>query len=97
MKVTVLPAAEADLMEAAAFYEVTGSARVAAKFVTEFRRVANLLLEFPGIGSPRPRGRRGFGLSLFPYSVIYRSTPDGVTVLVVKHNRRRPSQASRPR
>jgi plasmid stabilization system protein ParE len=90
MKVTVLPAAEADVLEAAAFYEVTGSALVAAKFVSEFKRVADLLLEFPDIGAPRSRGRRGFGLSLFPYTIIYRPQPDGITVLVVKHDRRRP-------
>lgn len=90
MKVTLQPAAEADVLEAAEFYEATGSALVAAKFVAEFKRVSQLLLEFPGIGSPRSRGRRGFGLSYFPYTVIYRSTTDGITVLVVKHDRRRP-------
>jgi toxin ParE1/3/4 len=68
---------------------------VAAKFVGEFKRVANLLLEFPAIGSPRTRGRRGFSLSLFPYTVIYRQTKDGITVLVVKHDRRHPTYGSK--
>ena len=90
MKVTLLPAAEEDLAEAASFYEKTGSAVVAAKFIAEFKRVARILLEFPGIGSPRARGTRGFSLSLFPYTVIYRQTSDGITILVVKHDRRRP-------
>ncbi len=90
MKITLLPGAEADVAEAAAFYEQNGSAVVAAKFVAEFKRVANVLLEFPGIGSPKARGRRGFSLSLFPYTIIYRQTNDGITVVVVKHDRRRP-------
>ena len=90
MKITLLPAAEVDVAEAAAFYEQTGSAVVAAKFVAEFKRVAHVLLEFPGIGSPKTRGRRGFSLSLFPYTIIYRQTNDGITILVVKHDRRRP-------
>ncbi len=90
MKITLLPAAEVDLAEAAAFYEKTASTVVAAKFVAEFKRVAHVLLEFPGIGSPRTRGRRGFAMSLFPYTIIYRQTKDGITVLVVKHVRRRP-------
>ena len=90
MKITLLPGAEADVAEAAAFYEQNGSAVVAAKFVAEFKRVANVLLEFPGIGSPKARGRRGFSLSLFPYTIIYRQTSDGITVVVVKHDRRRP-------
>ena len=72
MKITLLPAAEADLTEAAAFYATTGSALVAAKFVAEFKRMAQVLLEFPAIGSPRTQGRRGFSLSLFPYTIIYR-------------------------
>ena len=90
MKITLLPEAEADVATAAAFYEKTGSAVVAAKFVAEFKRVANVLLEFPGIGSPRARGRRGFSLSIFPYTIVYRQTKDGITILVVKHDRRRP-------
>lgn len=90
MKVTIHPAAEADIAEAAAFYERTGSPAVAAKFVAEFKRIATLLLEFPGLGSPRSRGRRGFSMSLFPYTVIYRPEPEGVFTLVVKHDSRRP-------
>ena len=90
MKITLLPAAEEDVAEAASFYEKTGSAAVAAKFVAEFKRVAQVLLDFPAIGSPRSRGRRGFSLSLFPYTIIYRQTADGIAILVVKHDRRRP-------
>ena len=90
MKITLSPAAEEDVAEAASFYESTGSSAVAAKFVAEFKRVAHVLLEFPGIGSPRTRGRRGFSLSLFPYTIIYRQTADGIAILVVKHDRRRP-------
>ena len=90
MKITVLPAAEQDVAEAAAFYEEVGSDAVAAKFVAEFKRVAHVLLEFPAIGSPRTQGRRGFSLSLFPYAIVYRQTKDGTTILVVKHDRRRP-------
>lgn len=95
MKITLLPAAEEDVAEAASFYEKTGSAAVAAKFVAEFKRVAHVLLEFPGIGSPRSRGRRGFSLSLFPYTIIYRQTADGIAILVVKHDRRRPGYGVR--
>lgn len=90
MKITLLPAAQDDVAEAAAFYEKTGSAVVAAKFVAEFKRVAYVLLEFPAIGSPKTRGRRGFSLSLFPYTIIYRQTTDGITIVVVKHDRRHP-------
>ena len=85
MKISLAPAAEADLAEAATFYEKTGSVTVAAKFIAEFKRVAHVLLQFPSIGTPRVRGTRAFSLRLFPYTVIYRQTTDGITILVVKH------------
>ncbi len=90
MKVSLHPAAENDIQEAAEFYDRTGSSALAAKFVAEFKRVSQMLLEFPGMGSPRSRGRQGFSMSIFPYTVIYRSTAEGVMVLVVKHDSRRP-------
>ena len=79
------------MFEAATFHEQTGSAAVAAKFVAEFKRAGHVLLEFPTIGTPRQRETSAFSLSLFPYTVIYRQTTDGITILVVKHNRRHPT------
>lgn len=90
MKVTLHPAAEQDIQEAAAFYEREGTPMVAARFVAEFKRLATLLLEHPEIGSPRSSGRRGFSMSVFPYTVIYRASADEVSILVVKHDRKRP-------
>lgn len=90
MKVSLHPAAENDIEKAAEFYERTGSLALAAKFIAEFKRMSQLLLEFPGIGSSRSRGRQGFSMSMFPYTVIYRSNADGIVVLIVKHDSRRP-------
>lgn len=90
MKVELHPAAERDLEEAAAFYAREGSPALAARFLAEFERVASLLLGNPGLGTQRVRGRRGFPITDFPYTVIYRELPAGVRVLVVKHDRRRP-------
>ena len=90
MKVKLHPGAENDIREAAAFYEREGSPVLAARFVAEFKRLASLLIEHPNIGSPRSKGRRGFAMSVFPYSVIYRATSDEITVLVVKHDSKRP-------
>jgi toxin ParE1/3/4 len=90
MNVTLHPGAEKDIEEAAAFYEREGSAVLAARFITEFKRLSTLLVEHPGIGSPRPRGRRGFSMRVFRYTVIYRASPDEIRILVVKHDRKRP-------
>jgi toxin ParE1/3/4 len=90
MKVTLHPAAEQELNETAAFYEREGSPIVAARFFAEFKRLAALLLEHPEIGSPRSNGRRGFSMSVFPYTVIYRVIADEIKILVVKHDSKRP-------
>lgn len=90
MKLSVHPVAEQDVAEAAAFYEREGSPALAARFISEFKRIGQLLLERPEIGSPRSRGRRGFQMSTFPYTVIYRAGTDALRILVVKHHRRHP-------
>ena len=90
MRVTLHPAAERDLTEAAQFYEREGSAVLAARFVSEFRKVTALLVEQPEIGSPRSAGRRGLCMNVFPFTVIYRASADEVRILVVKHDRKRP-------
>ena len=88
MKITLHPDAEQDIQEAAEFYEREGSVVLAAKFVSEFKRLSNLLIESPGIGSPRAKGKRGFSMSVFPCTVIYRAGADEIKVLVVKHGRK---------
>ena len=90
MKVVLHPEAEQDLSEAAAFYEREGSPALALRFVVEFKRLGALLSAQPGIGAPRGRGRRGLSMNLFPYTVIYRVDEAQLTILVVKHDRRRP-------
>lgn len=95
MKVTLHPAAEQDVHEAAAFYEREGSPIVAARFVAEFKRLATLLLEHPEIGAPRPSGRRGFPMRVFPYTVVYRVTGADIRILVVKHDSKHPGFGGR--
>ena len=90
MRVSLHPDAAQDLFEAAAFYEREVSRALAARFVTEFKRVASLLASQPDIGASRSRGRRGLAMNVFPYTVIYRVTEDELKILVVKHDRRRP-------
>lgn len=90
MRVILHPGAERDVAEAAAFYESEASPALAARFVAEFERVAGLLLLNPALGTPRSRGRRGFPTARFPFTVVYRDVPEGILVLVVKHDRRRP-------
>ena len=90
MKIELHPGAERDLEEAAAFYALEGSPALAARFLGEFERLARLLADNPGLGTPRTRGRLGFPTRGFPYTVIYRPLQTGIRVLVIKHDRRHP-------
>ena len=60
----------------------------ARRFVDEFERVAQLLEEFPGVGTPGEDGRQSFPLTGFPYSVIDRHGGTGIRILVVRHQHR---------
>ena len=95
MTITIHPAAEQDLREAAEFYEREGSPLLASRFVQEFKRVVSLLAAHPQLGSPRTNGRRGFALSVFPYTVVYREGARETVILVVKHDSRRPGYGRR--
>lgn len=85
------PGAEQDIADALDFYTEQAGPLVARRFFNEFERVAHLLVEYPGLGTPTTRGRRVFPLRVFPYSVVYRELEDAIRVIVVRHQRRKPS------
>lgn len=83
--------AELDLLEAARFYRHEGGAKLANRFLNEFERVAKLLVEFPGIGTPADELRRVHPLQDFPYSVMYRQANGNIRILVVRGQLRDPA------
>jgi plasmid stabilization system protein ParE len=91
VKYSVHPEAERELTEAAAFYHQTVNLRFASKFLDEFERVAQLLTENPGFGTPFDLPQRIYPFRVFPYSTIYKPTDYGVRILVVRHQNRAPS------
>lgn len=52
MKYTLHRGAELDLLEAARFYRREGGVSLANRFLDEFERVAALLADNPGFGTP---------------------------------------------
>lgn len=90
MTFSLHPGAEKDVAQAIDFYSKQAGPKVAARFLEEFERVANLLLESPRFGTLVKNGRRTFPLKVFPYSVVYRQLDTDFQVLVVRHQRRKP-------
>ncbi len=91
MTYTFHPKVEGDLDEAADHLAKHASRRTVARFLAEFERVANLLVDHPGIGTPLSRGRRIHPFRIFKYSVVYRIVDGMPRILLVRHKRRRPS------
>ena len=89
MRLVVVPPALAELQDAADHYASQGGLSLGHDFVTEFERVASLLLANPQLGTSS-RGARRYFMSRFPYSLIYQVKTDELRILAVAHQRRRP-------
>lgn len=90
MTYSLHPGAERDIADALDFYAERAGMVIARRFLSEFERVAQLLVEQPDIDTPTTKGRRIFALRVFPYSVVYRSLDTGIRVVVVRHQHRKP-------
>lgn len=90
MSYSLHPGAEQDIANALDFYSEQAGRAVAERFLEEFERVANFLVEHPELGTPTTKGRRMFPLKVFPYSVVYRDLESGIRILIVRHQHRKP-------
>ena len=97
MKLVIVPAALAELHDAAAFYTMKANAKLGLTFVAEFERAANLILANPLLGSEFRNNRRRYLLRRFPYSIIYQVTPEELRILAVAHHTRHPGYWVHPK
>ena len=83
------PEAEVEFIEAAAYYErhVPG---LGERFQSEIRRIVDLLVNQPQIGSPADPDLRKFILTRFPFTLYYSITADVLRIEAVAHHSRRP-------
>ena len=83
------PAAEAELWEAAAYYEskVEG---LGADSRAEIERAFGQIQATPDRWSKGARNARRYHVRRFPYSVVYLDRPDFLIVIAVAHGKRRP-------
>ncbi len=89
MEIELHPEADAELIEAAVFYEsrVNG---LGESFLAEFDGLKLLLQANPKIGVPENEVFRRVVLNRFPYSIFYSLEPNLIWILAVAHQRRRP-------
>ena len=96
-KVTLHPAADAELVEAVRYYEEEEEG-LGERFEAEVMRCVRLIQRAPEAAPVvRPMGLRRKVLQRFPYSLIYAVEPDRIRIVAIAHQRRRPDYWSRGR
>jgi plasmid stabilization system protein ParE len=80
-----------DIEESVAFYRYEAGVNVATSFVDEVERVLGLLSQNSSLGRRVTNKVRKFGLTTFPYSVVYWVFEGELIVLAVAHHSRKPN------
>lgn len=84
----VHPDGQKDLVQARDWY-ASRSLIAAERFLVEVELALDLVRESPERWPLFRHGLRRYVLSAFPYSIVYRVTPDAVDVYAVAHAKRR--------
>lgn len=84
------PAAERELEDGIAYYEAAHPG-LGARFREAVERAIETLRTWPQIAAVYPRSRcRQYGVSGYPYSLIYADRTDLIYIVAVAHHKRRP-------
>ena len=89
MRLSYHPEAEAELVEAAEFYE-SRSPGLGARFLREFDAAVVEVERSPGLWPVVEGDLRRHTMRRFPFSIYYRVRPDELRILVIMHHSRHP-------
>jgi len=89
MEVNFLAPAQAELDEAAAYYE-TQREGLGAQFIEEVKRAIQRILQYPDAWAPISRRTRRCRTNRFPYGVIYQVRGDLLLIVAIMHLHREP-------
>ena len=90
MRLIYHPDAEAELIEAARFYEGRVST-LGAQFLDAADRAIAVILESPDRWRVIEEEVRHYLMPRFPYAIYYRVFPDHIRILAFKHHSRHPN------
>jgi plasmid stabilization system protein ParE len=79
-----------DLRSVLGYYTQEAGPDLAARFLGTFDRLVARIAEHPALFSPVAEGLRRANMPEFPYHLLFRETPDGVRILVLRHHKRSP-------
>jgi len=83
------PEADAEVIEAARYYE-TRSSGLGLSFLAEVERCVSQITENPETCQLVGEGVRRKLFQRFPYSLLYADEPDRIRILAVAHHKRHP-------
>lgn len=89
IKVEFHPEAEQELSEAKSWYRER-SKLAARAFATEIATSIRQISDAPSRWPETKPGERRFVLSRFPFSILYRVSPNRIFITAVAHQKRRP-------
>ena len=89
MRIHYHPRVRQDVAEAMRRYKAV-SGRLADGFKSELQRVVSLPAANPTRFHAVCPGLHRANLKGFPYHLVYRETPEGIRVILVRHHRRHP-------
>ena len=89
MRRTYHPEAEAELIEAALFYEAR-SRELGDRFLQEFETAITQIQRNPDLWPKVDVDLRSHTMRRFPFAIYYRVVDDELRILVVKHHTRHP-------
>lgn len=90
MRVELAAEAQADADQAADWYIDHNAWEAAKAFYEELAKALGRIGAEPGLGTPAKGDARILPIHRFPYSLVYRVQGDGVRVIAVAAQRRRP-------
>ena len=89
MKVELLDVAEAEFVEAIAYYNQQ-SAGLGYEFAAEIKRTFGRIVQYPEAWAPLSKRTRRCRTNRFPYGVIYQVRAETILIIAIMHLRQDP-------
>ena len=83
------PLAEAELNDAAGFYEAA-AVGLGGDFLNDMERLVALVCAYPDLGREYPVAIRTLPARRFPYTLVYQVLSERIFILAIAHQRREP-------
>ena len=89
MKLKFLPVAELELIKEVTYYS-KGRTGLATKFEASVEAATQMAMRHPQGGAPSYKETRAFRVKGFPFSLVYRASPDEILIVAIAPHSKKP-------